>query len=148
MKKQDWQSMIKSIEGSHLSLFPGHIEDNDLLTSVRLILIKYIISRNQSKGTDRPSAQVICNSETLLFPTFVWEPLTQAGCLVRRGWSVRQKDFINMKNLSSNGCIKTPLYRLIELRLTFGYLIVQVFTPTYMVSIHFLRDLYTFYFRN
>ena len=48
--------MIKSIERSHLSLFPGHIEDNDLLTSVRLILIKYIISRNQSKGTDRPSA--------------------------------------------------------------------------------------------
>ena len=62
--------MIKSIEMSHLSLFAGHIEDNDLLTSVRLILIKYIMSRNQSKGTDRPSAQVIGNLETLLFPTF------------------------------------------------------------------------------
>ena len=30
-------------------------------------------------------------------------------------------DAINQKNLSPNGSIKTPLYRLIELRLTFGY---------------------------
>ena len=62
--------------------------------------------------------------------------------------AVSELDFIKMKNLSSNGCIKTPLYRLIELRLTFGYLPVQLFTGTYLVSAHFLGDLKPFYTRN
>ena len=39
------------------------------------------------------------------------------------------------KNLSPNGSIKTPLYRLIELRLTFGYLPGWVFLFSYMASI-------------
>ena len=55
--------------------------------------------------------------------------------------AVSELDFIKMKNLSSNGCIKTPLYRLIELRLTFGYLLVAVFTWTYLVRTHFPQDL-------
>ena len=62
--------------------------------------------------------------------------------------AVSELDFIKRKNLSSNGCIKTPLYRLIELRLTFGYLPVQLFTGTYLVSAHFPGDLKPFYRRN
>ena len=67
----------------------------------------------------------------------------------RRAHSVRDGDFIKLKNLSSNGRIKTPLYRLIELRLTFGYRPAGwVFTvlpstahgylDTYLVNTHFL----------
>ena len=42
--------------------------------------------------------------------------------------SAQLRDAIGHKNLSPNGSIKTPLYRLIELRLTFGYRLGRVFT--------------------
>ena len=58
--------------------------------------------------------------------------------------AVSELDFIKMKNLSSNGCIKTPLYRLIELRLTFGYLPVPLFYGDIFGQHSFSRGFETF----